>query len=53
MSKKTIESIHSFGLNGIQERAKLCGGKASITSKKGLGTKIIVNLPLKEAVSHD
>ncbi len=46
IKKEVIESIKSFGLNGIQERAKLCGGKARITSKIGLGTKIIVNLPL-------
>jgi two-component system NarL family sensor kinase len=34
------------GLRNIKERAKLCGGKASITSMEGKGTKIRVVLPL-------
>ena len=36
----------SFGLRGIQERIRQLGGKVSITSKPGKGTKIAVRLPL-------
>ncbi len=36
----------SFGLRGIQERIRQLGGKVSIASKPGKGTKIAVSLPL-------
>ena len=35
-----------FGLEGIQERARLFGGSATIKSALGKGTRIIVQLPL-------
>jgi signal transduction histidine kinase len=35
-----------FGLEGIQERAKLFGGSATIKSALGKGTRIVVQLPL-------
>jgi len=35
-----------FGLEGIQERARLCGGSATIKSALGKGTRIVVQLPL-------
>jgi signal transduction histidine kinase len=35
-----------FGLEGIQERARLLGGHASIESTPGEGTVITVELPL-------
>jgi len=37
-----------FGLEGIQERARLFGGSATITSALGTGTRIVVQLPLME-----
>jgi PAS domain S-box-containing protein len=37
-----------FGLEGTRERARLLGGKCSITSKPAAGTSIIVELPLVE-----
>ncbi len=37
----------SFGLRGIQERIGQLGGKVTITSKPGKGTKIAVCLPVK------
>ena len=37
-----------FGLEGIQERARLFGGSATITSALGTGTRIVVQLPLGE-----
>jgi signal transduction histidine kinase len=39
-----------FGLEGIQERARLFGGSAAITSAFGKGTRIVVQLPLMEDV---
>jgi PAS domain S-box-containing protein len=35
-----------YGLEGIRQRAKLLGGKCSIQSKLGKGTRIIVELPV-------
>jgi signal transduction histidine kinase len=35
-----------FGLEGIQERARLFGGSATIKSALGKGTRIVVQLPL-------
>ena len=35
-----------FGLEGIQKRARLFGGSATITSALGKGTRIVVQLPL-------
>jgi len=37
-----------FGLQGIQERARLLGGRATIESKAGEGTRIAVELPVVE-----
>jgi PAS domain S-box-containing protein len=37
-----------FGLRGIQERARLFGGNAKITSSPGRGTRIRVELPIVE-----
>jgi len=35
-----------FGLEGIQERARLFGGSATVKSALGKGTRIVVQLPL-------
>ena len=37
-----------FGLEGIRQRARLLGGKCSIQSKVGKGTRITVELPVVE-----
>jgi signal transduction histidine kinase len=34
-----------FGLEGIQQRARLLGGKCIIQSRMGKGTRIAVKLP--------
>lgn len=36
----------SFGLNGIRERARLLGGKATIQTGRGNGTRVLVRLPV-------
>jgi two-component system sensor histidine kinase DegS len=45
------EKWDHFGIRGILERARLVGGEGHIESKKGRGTKIVVEVPLvnKEA----
>jgi PAS domain S-box-containing protein len=35
-----------FGLEGIRERAKVCGGHAVVKSSLGKGTEVVVQLPL-------
>ena len=42
---KTVPKNH-FGLEGIRQRARLLGGKCSIRSTLGKGTRIIVELPV-------
>lgn len=37
----------SFGLKGIVERARLVGGTARIESRKGIGTRVLVNIPIQ------
>jgi two-component system sensor histidine kinase DegS len=43
---KDPEKWDHFGIRGIIERARLVGGDGKITSKKGRGTTIVVNVPL-------
>ena len=35
-----------YGLEGIRQRAKLLGGKCSVRSKPGQGTRVVVELPV-------
>lgn len=39
---------HCFGLKGIRERARLMQGEATIDSRPGQGTRVVVELPLIE-----
>jgi two-component system sensor histidine kinase DegS len=45
---KDPEKWASFGLKGIQKRARLLGGTAAISSKIGQGTTVTVHIPLPE-----
>jgi len=42
---KTVKE-NCFGLEGIRERARILGGKCSIKSKPGEGTRVVVELPI-------
>jgi DNA-binding NarL/FixJ family response regulator/two-component sensor histidine kinase len=37
---------HGFGLSGIQERARLVGGRAEIRSAPGRGTVVVASIPV-------
>jgi signal transduction histidine kinase/putative methionine-R-sulfoxide reductase with GAF domain len=45
--------LRRFGLKGMRERAELFGGRATIDSTPGNGTRITVELPLVEAAIDD
>ena len=47
------EKWDHFGIRGILERARLVGGEGRIESKKGQGTKIIVEVPLANKETDD
>lgn len=42
------EKWDHFGIRGILERARLVGGEATIDSKKGHGTRIVLQIPLAD-----
>ena len=48
---KTDRSRH--GLEGIRERAKLLGGQATIDSTLGGGTRIFVEIPIRDDSVHN
>jgi signal transduction histidine kinase len=41
----------SYGLLGLQERAELVNGRATIESKPGQGTKVFLSVPLSQEVA--
>ena len=46
--KETKGPLSGFGLRGMEERARLCGGTFRIDSQPGRGTQVEVRIPLKE-----
>jgi two-component system, NarL family, sensor histidine kinase DegS len=47
------EKWDHFGIKGILERARLVGGEGRVESKKGKGTKIVVQVPLGPKEGRD
>jgi len=47
ISEDAVLNSKSLGLLGMRERALICGGQVEITGRKGVGTKVTVNLPLE------
>lgn len=45
---KTVKKQESFGLIGMRERVELLEGELSIDSKIGLGTLVMINVPVKK-----
>lgn len=44
---------YSYGLLGMQERARLIGGAMTIDSAHGVGTAISIHIPLSGGADHD
>lgn len=49
ISKMDLDNPQSFGLKGLQERARTVGGWLDISSRSGEGTSIILSIPLHSA----
>jgi PAS domain S-box-containing protein len=47
ITKEQISDPKSFGLIGIRERAKSCGGEVKISCRPGKGTTVVVRIPGK------
>ena len=45
--------MNRFGIEGIRQRARLMGGLCSIKSKLGIGTRILVELPVVEREENE
>jgi PAS domain S-box-containing protein len=45
-TRAAARSLSHLGIQGMRERAAMLGGTLSITSKKGAGTRILVEIPL-------
>lgn len=46
--KRHPEKQGSFGLKAITERARLLGGEANISSRPGEGTRVMIEIPLRD-----
>ncbi|WP_434115220.1 response regulator [Paraburkholderia caffeinilytica] len=49
----TARAGYSYGLLGMQERARLIGGAMTIDSAQGVGTAISIHIPLAGGSHHD
>jgi PAS domain S-box-containing protein len=49
--QRRLESTSSLGVLGMRERALACGGDFSITCQPGVGTTVLLRVPL--AIEHD
>lgn len=43
----SVKKEGSFGIRGMKERVELLEGKLAIQSEKGVGTKVIIDIPIK------
>jgi signal transduction histidine kinase len=48
--RESADSFSGVGLKSIFNRAKLIGAQLRIDSKPGEGTRVLIELPLQEAV---
>jgi signal transduction histidine kinase len=49
----TTELSNTFGLAGMQERARLVGAELDVESEPGQGTSVRVRIPFKESVAFE
>lgn len=47
VAEPALSSSHSYGLVGMRERARICGGHLSVYGTPGGGTTVLVLLPFK------
>ncbi len=52
MSMEELEKTTAFGIRGLRERAKTSGGWLDVSSKEGMGTTIILSIPLSTVFQH-
>ena len=52
INSSSITDKKSLGLLGMKERAVLFGGDVFITGEKGIGTKVMLSIPLKSLSVH-
>lgn len=50
LKKNQRPNSNSFGLLGMSERTKLCGGMMKISGKNKIGTELIIKLPLSKKI---
>ena len=48
-----VQTVKSFGLLGMRERAAALGGRAEITSTPGQGTAVVVSVPIHATTTGD
>jgi len=46
IAEEDIAHPDSFGLLGMRERARFCGGHVKISSVQGRGTTVVAKIPL-------
>ena len=47
IDEEKLNSFNSLGIIGIKERVRAVNGRVSIKGVKGIGTTIIIDIPLK------
>lgn len=50
---RTLRDGRGLGLLGMRERAELLGGRLRVESGPGSGTRIRVEIPLREGINHE
>lgn len=51
LDKVALDKPKAFGIRGLHERAKTVGGWLDVSSRPGVGTSIILSVPLKPGLS--
>jgi signal transduction histidine kinase len=51
LDKTALDKPKAFGIRGLHERAKTVDGWLDVSSRPGVGTSIILSVPLKPGVS--
>ena len=52
ITREQVSNPRSFGLMGMRERARFCGGEVKIIGSQNKGTAVIVRIPLNKEVSR-